>query len=222
VSHYIELQVTSNFSFLRGASHPEELVAQAVALGHGAIGITDRNTLAGVVRAHKAAEERGCRLILGCRLDLEDRSSLLCYPMDRAAYARLCRLLTRGKRRAEKGSCRLAYADLREHGEGQLVIALPPDRSEAGFPEFLAELARDFGDRAYLGAQHLYRGDDAKRLHRLSRLSRLSGLPMVALNDVLYHGPERRRLQDVVSAIREHCTVAQAGFHLLANAERHL
>jgi len=219
---YLDLQVTTNFSFLRGASHPEELVQQAVALGHRTVAIADRNTLAGVVRAHKAAEEAGCRLVLGCRLDLEDRPSLLCYPMDRAAYARLCRLLTFGKRRAKKGECRLAYADLLAHGEGQLVIAVPPERPDAGFAAFLGELARDFGGRAYLGAQHLYRGDDAKRLHRLARLAEESGLPLAALNDVLYHVPARRALQDVVTAIREHCTVAAAGFRLLANAERHL
>ena len=219
---YLDLQVTTNFSFLRGGSHPEELVQRAVTLGHRAVAVTDRNTLAGVVRAHKAAEEAGCRLILGCRLDLQDRPSLLCYPMDRAGYARLCRLLTFGKRRAKKSECHLTYADLLAHSEGQLVIAVPPERPDAGFAKFLAELARDFRGRAYLGAQHLYRGDDAKRLHRLARLAGQSSLPLVALNDVLYHVPERRALQDVVTAIREHCTVAGAGFRLLANAERHL
>ena len=110
MTEYVELQITSNFSFLRGASHPEELVAEAVKLGHRAVAIADRNTLAGVVRAHKAAVEHGCRLVVGCRLDLQDRPSLLCYPTDRAAYARLCRLLTRGKRRAAKAECHLAYA----------------------------------------------------------------------------------------------------------------
>ncbi|HEV3177674.1 MAG TPA: PHP domain-containing protein, partial [Stellaceae bacterium] len=147
---YVELHVTSNFSFLRGASHPEELVMAAARLGHRAIAIADRNTLAGVVRAHKAAQEYGCRLVVGCRLELQDRASLLCYPTDRAAYARLCRLLTRGKRRAAKAECHLAYADLIEHGEGQIVIVLPPERLDAAFRGFLAELARDFGDRAYL------------------------------------------------------------------------
>jgi len=219
---YVELQVTSCFSFLRGASFPEELVDAAVTLGHRAVALTDRNSLAGVVRAHQRAREQQCRFVLGCRLDFEDRPSLLLYPTDRAAYARLCRLLTRGKRRAEKGECRLTYADLREQGAGQVVVALPPERCDAGFAAFLSELARDFGDRAYLGAQHLYRGDDAKRLHRLNRLAQQSGLPMVALNDVRYHRPERRRLLDVMTAIREHCTVAEAGLKLLANAERHL
>ncbi len=197
-------------------------MTQAAALGQRAIAITDRNTLAGIVRAHQAAKEQGSRLIVGCRLDLEDRPSLLCYPTDRAAYGRLCRLLTHGKRRAGKGECRLAYADVVAHGEGQIVIVLPPERLDAGFADYLAEVAPDFGDRAYLGAQHLYRGDDAKRLHRLARLAERSGLPLVAINDVLYHVPERRRLQDVVTCIRERCTIAEAGLRLMAHAERHL
>ncbi|MGH7125699.1 MAG: PHP domain-containing protein, partial [Stellaceae bacterium] len=216
------MQVTSNFSFLRGASFPEELVAEAVRLGHRAVAITDRNTLAGVVRAFKAAEEHDCRLVLGCRLDLTDRPSLLCYPTDRAAYARLCRLLTRGKRRAAKAECHLAYADLVEHGEGQIVVVLPPERLDGAFRDFLAEVNRDFGDRAYLAGSHLYRGDDGKRLHHLARLAETSGLPLVATNDVLYHMPDRRRLQDLVTCIREGCTVAEAGLRLNANAERHL
>src|SRR5262249_16519476 len=203
IPDYVELQVTSDFPFVRGASHPGELVAEAVRLGHRAIAITDRTSLAGVVRAFKAAEEQSCRLVLGCRLDLTDRPSLLCYPTDRAAYARLCRLLTRGKRRAAKAECHLAYADLVEHGEGQLVVVLPTDKLDAAFGDFLAEVRRDFDDRAYLAGSHLYRGDDAKRLHRLARLAEASGLPLVATNDVLYHVPARRRLQDVVICIRE-------------------
>ena len=222
MTEYVELQITSNFSFLRGASHPEELVAEAVKLGHRAVAIADRNTLAGVVRAHKAAVEHGCRLVVGCRLDLQDRPSLLCYPTDRAAYARLCRLLTRGKRRAAKAECHLAYADLVEHGEGQIVVVLPPERLDAAFRAFLAELARDFGDRVSLAGSHLYRGDDGKRLARLARLAESSGVPMVATNDVLYHVPSRRPLQDVVACIREGCTVAEAGLRLNAHAERHL
>ena len=219
---YVELQVTSNFSFLRGASHAEELVAEAVRLGHRAVAIADRNTLAGVVRAHKAAEEHGCRLVVGCRLDLTDRPSLLCFPMDRAAYARLCRLLTRGKRRAAKAECHLAYADVVENGEGQIIVVLPPDKIDTTFQDFLSEVRRDFGDRAYLAGSHLYRGDDGKRLHRLVRLAEASGLPLIATNDVLYHVPERQRLQDIVTCIREGCTVATAGLRLNAHAERHL
>ncbi|MGZ5824080.1 MAG: PHP domain-containing protein, partial [Hyphomicrobium sp.] len=124
---YAELQVTTNFSFLRGASHGEELVAQAKALGLDAIAVTDRNTLAGVVRAHLAAKEVGLRLIIGARLDLQDGPSLLCLPRDRAAYGRLSRLLSLGQMRAEKGQCTLYLDDVASHAEGQIFIALAPD-----------------------------------------------------------------------------------------------
>src|SRR5579883_249103 len=219
---YAELQVTSNYSFLRGASHPHELVEQAASLGHKAIAVTDRNTLAGVVRAHVAAEARNLRLVIGCRLDLRDAPSLLCFPTDRASYGRLCRLLTRGKLRAAKGECHLQWSDVIEFGAGQIMVALPPDQPDGGFPGFLAQVAASFRGRAYLAVQHLYRGDDAKRLHRLAALAERAGLPLVATNDVLYHVPRRRRLQDVVTCIREGCTLVEAGFRLAANAERHL
>jgi error-prone DNA polymerase len=123
---YAELDVTTNFSFLRGASHAEELVAQAKALGLQAIGVADRNSLAGVVRAHVAAKEAGLRLLVGARLELEDAPSLLCYPTDRAAYGRLSRLLSLGQGRAAKGACSLTLADVADHAEGQIFIALPP------------------------------------------------------------------------------------------------
>jgi len=125
--HYAELQVTTNFSFLRGASHGEELVIQAKSLGLSALAITDRNTLAGVVRAHIEAKKRGLKLIVGARLDLEDAPSLLCLPRDRAAYGRLSRLLSMGQRRAEKGKCILFLDDVAQHAEGQIFIVLPPD-----------------------------------------------------------------------------------------------
>src|SRR6185312_15087891 len=113
---YAELQATSNFSFLRGASHPDELVMQAAALGHRAIAVADRNSLAGIVRAHQAAEGEGIRLVVGCRVELRGGAAFLVYPTDRAAYARLTRLLTLGKRRAPKGECHLGYADVAAHG----------------------------------------------------------------------------------------------------------
>ena len=220
---YAELQVTTNFSFLRGAAHPAELVMTAAALGHGAIAITDRNSLAGVVRAHQAAKEVGLRLVVGCRLDLCDGMSLLAFPEDRAAYGRLTRLLTSGKRRAPKGECRLEYADVVAHGEDQIIVLLP---SEPAVPDKFAavatRVAADFAGRAYLAAHHLYRGDDARRLAHLAALAEAVGLPLVATNDVLYHLPERRPLQDVLTCIREGCTIAEAGFRLAANAERHL
>ena len=212
--HYAELQVTTNFSFLRGASHPDELVLSAAALGHQAIAITDRNSFAGIVRAHHAAKEVGVRLVVGCRLDLRDGTSLLAYPEDRDAYGRLTRLLTLGKRRAPKGECHLDYADVVAHGEGQIVVILSPETA--------ARIAADFRSRAYLAAHHLYRGDDMRRLARLAALGEAAGLPLVALNDVLYHRPERRPLQDVLTCIREGCTIGEAGYRLAANAERHL
>ena len=135
---YAELQVTTNFSFLRGASHPAELVLTAAALGHRAIAVTDRNSFAGVVRAHQAAKEVGIRLIVGCRLDLADGMSLLAFPVDRAAYGRLTRLLTLGKRREAKGECRLDYDDLAAHGAGQIVVVLPPEDFSSGWAEFTA------------------------------------------------------------------------------------
>jgi error-prone DNA polymerase len=214
---YAELQVTTNFSFLRGAAHPDELVVTAAALGHQAIAITDRNSLAGIVRAHHAAKEVGLRLVIGCRLDLRDGTSLLAFPEDRAAYGRLTRLLTLGKRRAPKGECHLDYADLVTHGDGQIVIVLPSE-----VEDFVARIAADFRGRAYLAARHLYRGDDMRRLARLATLGEATGLPLVATNDVLYHLPERRPLQDVLTCIREGCTIAEAGYRLAANAERHL
>jgi len=226
ISGYAELQVASNFSFLRGASHPDELVVTAAALGHAAIAITDRNSFAGIVRAHHTAKTIGIRLVVGCRLDLRDGTSLLAFPEDRAAYGRLTRLLTLGKRRAPKGECHLDYADLVAHGEGQILIVLPP--AEGDVAEFAAHLslarqvAADFRGRAYLAAHHLYRGDDASRLARLADIAAMTGLPLVATNDVHYHEPERRPLQDVVTCIREHCTIAEAGFRLAAHAERHL
>jgi error-prone DNA polymerase len=243
---YAELQVTSNFSFLHGASHPGELVKTAAALGHKAIAITDRNSVAGLVRAHQAAKSAGIRLVIGVRLDLSDGTSLLAYPQDRAAYGRLTRLLTLGKRRAPKGECRLDYADAVAHGEGQILVVLPPEdplpnppplagegrvgasQRRPGLRGFAARLsladrvAADFPGRAYLAAHHLYRGDDLSRLARLARVAEESGLPLLAVNDVLYHTPGRRPLQDVLTCIREHCTIAEAGFRLAAHAERHL
>ena len=220
---YAELQANSNFSFLRGASHAEELVEEAARLGLAAIGIADRNTLAGVVRAHVAAKRSGIRLLSGARLDLADGVSLLCYPRDRTAWGRLCRLLTLGQRRETKGKCLLHREDLLAHAERQLLIALPPE--DGGVEDFRIELARlrDAHDGPlYLAAHMLHRGDDRARLHRLAELARCTGTPLLATNDVHYHRPERRPLQDVLTAIREHVTVEQAGWRLAANAERHL
>ena len=224
---YAELQAVSNFSLLRGASHADELVARAADLGLAAIGIADRNTLAGAVRAHVAAKAvaakaAGLRLLTGARLDLACGLSLLCYPQDRAAYARLCRLLTLGQRRAAKGGCVLHLDDAMEHAEGQVLIALPPCSTDGEFEAALAALRRRHAGPLYVAAHMLYRGDDVSRLNRLAALSERHGAPLVATNDVHYHAPSRRPLQDVLTAIRERVTVAEAGWRLAANAERHL
>ncbi len=219
---YAELQAVSNFSFLRGASHAEELVEEAARLGLAAIGIADRNTLAGAVRAHMAAKRAGIRLLTGARLDRADGASLLCYPRDRAAYGRLCRLLTLGQRRAAKGGCVLHREDLLAHAEGQVLIALPPEPWREDFEVELAGLRRAYDGPLYLAAHMLYRGGDRARLSRLAALAERTGAPLLATNDVHYHRPERRPLQDVLTAIREHVTVAEAGWRLAANAERHL
>ena len=282
---YAELHATTNFTFLTGGSHPQELVAQAKALGLTALAITDRNTLAGVVRAHVAAKQIGLRLIVGARLELEDAPDLLCLPTDRAAYGRLSRLLSLGQMRAQKGRCILRLADLAAHAQGQILIVVPPEdfAREATPPpggtgppvfspsskiegvrgihppsgrgrqpareatsttnatvvalpqppprpdraaSFDAELRRlrvNLPDaRLHLAASMLYRGDDRARLAALDRLATATGVPLVATGDVLYHAAHRRPLADVLSAIREGATVANAGTRLPANAERHL
>jgi len=225
---YTELQVTTNFSFLRGASHPEELVAQAQALGYREIAITDRNTFAGLVRGHTAARKAGMRIIPGCRLDLLDGPSLLAYPTDQAAYARLSNLLTTGNLRAEKGQCHLYKEDVYKYARGMKLIVIPPPALTPAFdlePAFAGELKayrEALGTELYLAASRYYQGYDAKRLHRLACLSARLDIPLVATNDVHYHDPARRELQDVLTCIREKCTIHNAGFRLHANAERYL
>ena len=218
---YAELQVTSHFSFLRGASSCEELFVQAAASGLPALGITDRHSLAGMVRAHEAARQTGVRLVVGCRLDLTDGMPVLVYPTDRPAYSRLCRLLTLGKRRAGKGACQLAWADLVEHGEGMLAVLVPdmPDETLAGQ---LARLRSEFGDRAYLAFTLRRRPNDALRLQGLAEMAAIARIPTVATNDVLYHHPERRILHDVVTCIRHTCTIDELGFRRERYADRHL
>ena len=226
--NYIELQVTSNFSFLQGASHPEELVEQAAVYGYRAIALTDRNTLAGIVRAHAAAKLKGIRLIPGCRLDLIDGPGLLAYPTDQEAYSRLSGLLTLGNLRAEKGQCHLYKADVYEYSKGIKFIAIPPSALtenfgfELSFQNALKEYREALGSELYLAAVKSYLGDDQKRLFRLAGLSSQLDIPLAATNDVYYHDPVRRELQDVLTCVREKCTIHTAGFRLHQNAERHL
>src|SRR4051794_16827243 len=188
---YAELQVTTHFSFLRGASSVEELFAEAARLGISALGITDRHSLAGIVRAHEAAKVTGVRALIGCRLDLSDGAALLVYPTDRTAYGRLCRLLTLGKGRAGKGGCALAWDNVVAHGAG-LIVILVPDRPDERCAERLRRLASDFRDRAYLALSLLRRPGDQLRIHQLSNMATAMRVATIATNDVLFHSPERR------------------------------
>jgi len=220
-ARYAELQVTSHFSFLRGASSAEELFAQAALLGIEAIAVVDRNSLAGIVRAHEAAKATGVRLIVGCRLDLRDGFSILVYPTDRPAYSRLCRLLTLGKGRAGKAKCELHWDDLVAYGEG-LIAVLLPDVADAECGLRLRRLREAFGDRAYLALTLCRRPNDQLRLYNLSNLAAQMRVPTVVTNDVLFHEPGRRILQDVVTAIRHTVTIDELGERRERHADRYL
>jgi len=225
---YTELQVTTNFSFLRGGSHPEELVDHAAALGYTELAITDRNTLAGIVRAHVAARKSNIRIIPACRLDLLDGPSLLAYPTDKDAYARLSALLSGGNLCTEKGQCYLSKADVYRHSQGMKFIVVPPASLNPAFdfePEFkamLKEYIEAFGANLYVSATRSYLANDAKRLFRLAQLSQQLHIQLVATNDVHYHNHDRRELQDILTCVREKCTIHTAGFRLHQNAERYL
>jgi error-prone DNA polymerase len=220
-SRYAELQVTSHFSFLRGASSCEELFATAAALGIEALGIIDRNSLAGVVRAHEAAKATRVRLVVGCRLDLIDDTSVLVYPTNRPAYARLCRLLSLGKKRAGKGKCDLAWADLVAYGEGLLAV-LVPDTADEDCALRLRRLREAFGDRTYMALSLRRRPNDQLRLFELSNLATLMRVGAVVTNDVLFHEPGRRILQDVVTCIRHNVTIDELGERRERHADRYL
>jgi error-prone DNA polymerase len=225
---YAEIGVTTNFSFLRGASHPQEYVHQAGEYGLHAIGIADRNTLAGVVRAYAELKNPELtsmpKLLIGSRLVFIDGTpDILAYPRDRAGYGRLCRLLSKGKLAADKGECHLRFEDLREFSEGLLLVLMPPYRFKADALRRMLETMRGTSaDGVWLAASLFHRGDDKRRLAGLQRIAMAAGVPLLATNDVLYHVHERRVLQDVVSCIREKTTIETAGRLLEANAERHL
>jgi len=220
-ARYAELQVTSHFSFLRGASSCEELFAQAAACGIEALGIVDRNSLAGIVRAHEAAKTTGVRLVVGCRLDLADGMSTLVYPTDRPAYSRLCRLLSLGKKRGGKGRCILHWEDMAAYGEG-LVAILVPDEADDECGLRLRRLRDVFGDHAYLALTLRRRPNDQLRLHELSELAASLRVPTVVTNDVLFHVPARRILQDVVTCIRHNVTIDELGERRERHADRYL
>jgi error-prone DNA polymerase len=220
---YAELAVTTNFSFLRGASHPQEMVNTAHALGLAAVGIADRNSFAGVVRAYDAWKKiKTIRLLVGTRLVTVDGFETIAYPTDRAAYGTLCRLLTDGNRAATKGECHITLDNILAAAEGQIFIVLPPQELSSGFMDRLAMLVRAAPSRTFLAGVSLYRGDEARRLCLLDELGKAFGAPLVAVNDAHYHVPGRKPLADVLTCVREKCTIADAGFRLAASAERHL
>ena len=221
VPRYAELQVTSHFSFLRGASSCDELFAQAAAMGIEALGIVDRNSLAGIVRALEASRQTGIRLVVGCRLDLTESMSVLVYPTDRPAYARLCRLLSLGKKRAGKGKCHLEWPDLAAYGEG-LVAILVPDAADETCALQLRRLRETFGDRAYMALTLRRRPNDQLRLWELSNMAAQARVPTVVTNDVLFHEPGRQVMQDLVTAIRHNVPTDTLGHRRVRFADRYL
>jgi error-prone DNA polymerase len=225
---YAELMTTSNFSFLRGGSSPEELVITAAGLGLSGLGLCDRNSFAGVVRAHTVMRDirqvmPNFRYVVGTRLVFCDGTpDIIAYPSNLSAYSNLCSLLTVGNRRTIKGECDLYIEDLKAHAEGNLFIVDPNENDLAKTEETLLNLRTIARKRVWLAAACRYHGDDRERLARLNDLAIRANVPMLAVNDVYYHEPCRRVMQDTVTCIREHLTIFEAGRRLEANAERHL
>lgn len=216
---YAELHCISNFTFLRGASHAEELVARAVELGYSAIAITDECSLAGVVRAHMAAKSHGMKLIIGSELMLADGLHVVVLAMNRAGYGRLSALITTGRRAAEKGAYALNRADLADGLPDCLVLWLPVGKLSVETAQWLLER---FSNRIFLAAELLRTGQDRRRLNRLTEFAQSVGLPLVAAGSVHMHVVERQILQDVLTAIRCRVNVQEAGRRLYSNGERHL
>ncbi|RTZ75497.1 MAG: error-prone DNA polymerase [Gammaproteobacteria bacterium] len=216
---YAELHCLTNFSFLRGASHPQELVERAHELGYAALAVTDECSLAGVVRAHEMAKEVGLKLIIGCELRLEEGDHLVLLAQDREGYTQLCRLVTRGRRAAVKGSYRLARSDLDDLSRCLALWIPPRDPLAVQAPDWFAEA---FAGRGWLAVTRLRDGLDSDRLERMEMLAKRHGLPLVATGNVCMHAPERRPLRDLLTAIRYRTTVDLLGRRALMNGERHL
>jgi error-prone DNA polymerase len=217
-ARYAELHCCTNFSFLEGASHPDELAIRAAELGHAALAVTDRNTLAGIVRAHVAAKEAGLKLLVGAAITPVDAPPVLLWVTDRGAYSRLCRLLTRGRCAAPKGACHLTFDDVAAHATGLLAGVLLHQATVDDLRRYRAV----FADRCYAVAE-LHRGpEDRRLLQAMKHKAQNAHVPLVAANDVHYHVAERRPLQDVLTAICHGCAVAELGERIFPNAERHL
>ena len=217
---FAELCATSNFTFLHGASHPEEIVERAGALDYRAVAVADQNTLAGIVRGHVTAREQGLQYVVGTRIELANPAlpAIYLYPTDRASYGRLCRLLTLGKRRTTKGACHLELHDLEHHTAGVLAVLEPPAVLDQTLLEVVGGLRAWFDDdRLSLAVCPVHDGRGAERLAQLRDLSSWSMVPLMATNRPLYHVPRRRALQDVLTCIEAGCTLDSAGYRLLAN-----
>ncbi|MDE8651022.1 error-prone DNA polymerase [Novosphingobium album (ex Liu et al. 2023)] len=258
---FVELGVASCFSFLRGASDAVDLVTTARMLGYDAIGIADANSMAGVVRVHAEARALKLRPVIGCRIETVEGLVFLAYPTDRAAYGRLCRLISAGRMGTlagawqAKGVCEISLAMLAVHAEGVRLVLVPPRdlaarftvavasnvvplplgegpepeppapkeaRLTAPIAEILPHLAARLPGLRHIAACYCHAGNDVARIAALDAMARANGMTILATNDVLYHAPDRRPLQDVMTAIRHKTTVARAGWLLEANAERHL
>ncbi|XUY30265.1 error-prone DNA polymerase (plasmid) [Agrobacterium sp. rho-8.1] len=218
---YAELQVTTHFSFLRGASSATELFETAKSLGIDAIGVVDRNSLAGIIRALEASRATGLRLVVGCRLDLQDGMSILVYPTDRVAYSRLTRLITLGKGRGGKNNCILHWDDVMTYADGMIGILIP-DLADDTCALQLRKMVEVFGKRAYVSLCLRRRPNDQLRLHDLSNMATRHKVKTVVTNDVLFHEPGRRQLQDIVTCIRTKSTIDDVGFERERHADRYL
>ncbi|MEN9896216.1 MAG: hypothetical protein RIR97_2068, partial [Pseudomonadota bacterium] len=224
---FAEIGGRSNFSFLEGASHPEEMAVAAARLGLAGMGIADRNSVAGVVRVHLAAKEAGLRFQPGARLVFADGTpDILAYPVNRRGWGHLCRLLSAGNLRAIKGDCTLYEADLVDWNEDMLFVVMPgilaSQQEQTSLKALLSRLRKDLEDRLYLAISPHYNGSDRLIFARLAMIARETSVPLLATNAPLFHEVQRRTLADVITAIRQHVPVQEAGFHLSANAERHL
>jgi error-prone DNA polymerase len=216
---YAELHCKTNFSFLEGASHPDELVHRAAELNYAALAITDRNSLAGVVRAHTAAKQLDLKLLIGAELTPIDAPAVVLFATDRQAYGRLSRLITLGRMHASKGECHLTFDDIADYADGLIAGIVGPESSDC---TPLLRYREAFGDRAYLFAELHCGPNDARKLAERIEIARKVNLPLVAANDVHFHHPSRRALADVLACTRTGCTIATAGELLFPNAARHL